>query len=130
MDGRFNNCPNVLIAKDYHTSIEQDLALINAAAIHMGASSGPGMMALFSAKPYLLLNAPLKPLVDAGFIQNGNFARAFFANSVQQITVSAETADMLRDAFDNMWASLDMEFWNRTIKQPIDKAADFYTWLR
>lgn len=130
MDERFKNCPNVLVAKDFRTHIEQDLALINSAAIHMGASSGPGTMALFSSKPYLLINSSLKSLVNTGFIQKGNFTRAFFASSVQQITVTAETSDMLNDEFKKMWMSLDMESWNKNIKQPSNNTADIYTWLR
>lgn len=130
VDERFKKCPNVLVAKDFRTHVEQDLALINIAAIHMGASSGPGIMAMFSSKPYLLLKSPLKPLIKTGFIKTGNFTRAFFASSVQQITVTAETSDMLNDEFKKMWLSLDMESWNKNIKQRSNSTADTYSWLR
>ncbi len=130
MDERFKRCSNVLMTKDFRAGVEQDLALINGAAIHMGAASGPGSMALFGSKPFLLLNSLSEPLLTMGFIQNGNFARALFSSPVQQITVIPETLDMLNEEFKKMWAVLDRELWDKVIKQPPNNASDIYTWLR
>lgn len=130
MDERFKQCSNMLMAKDFRTGVEQDLALINSAAIHMGAASGPGSMALFSSKPFLLLNSLSEPLLTMGFIQNGNFARASFSSPVQQIAVVPETVDMLTEEFKKMWAALDKGYWDKLIKQPSNDSSDIYTWLR
>jgi len=132
MDERFKHCPNVLMAKDFRTGVEQDLALINSAAIHMGAASGPGAMAYFSSTPFLLFNAPIKTeaLLNFGYIQNGNFARAFFSSPVQQVAVTPETLDILNEEFEKMWGALDKELWDKIIKQPSNNTSDIYTWLR
>ncbi|MBN2437584.1 MAG: hypothetical protein JXL20_03190 [Deltaproteobacteria bacterium] len=136
MDDRFKNCPNVVVAKEFRTHVEHDLALIDSAAIHMGAASGPGTMAMFSSRPYLLfassLDSSLKSLVNTGFIQTGHFTRAFFANSVQQFSVTAETLDVLIDEFQKMWMSLDLESWNKKLRQPLNDTGDLssYSWLR
>lgn len=129
-DERFRRCSNVLMTKDFHAGIEQDLALIAGAAIHMGASSGPGSMALFNCRPFLLVNSLSEPLLTMGFIQNGNFARAFFSSPAQQFTVVPETLDMLNEEFKKMWETLDRELWDKIIKDPSNNAADIYTWLR
>ena len=130
MDERFKQYPNVLMAKDFCTSVELDLALINSAAVHMGAASGPGAMAYFSSTPFLLCNAPIETLLNLGYIQNGNFTQAFFSNSAQQITVIPETLDMLNEEFEKMWAVLDKKCWDKIINQPSNNTSDIYTWLR
>ncbi len=130
MDERFKNCPNVCTAKDFRTGVEQDLALIESAVMHMGASSGPGMLALFGSKPFLLLNSPLEPLLTLGFTRHGNFAQAFFSSPVQQYSIVPETLDLLNEEFEKMWAAVDKEFWDKIMKQPLSYAPDTYTWLR
>ncbi len=45
---------NVVLVKLNHTSLEQDLAVIGACDYHMGASSGPAMVAILGSKPYRL----------------------------------------------------------------------------
>lgn len=62
IDDRLRSCSNVIFAKDYDTTIEQDLALISAGDIHMGSSSGPASVAWFSNnKPYFIVRFTLSP---------------------------------------------------------------------
>ena len=51
----------MIVAKDHHTVVAEDLALISTSAIHMGASSGPASMAWFNDKPYLVVNIVCDP---------------------------------------------------------------------
>lgn len=129
MDERFRLCPNVLMAKDFFSQVEHDLALINRAVIHMGASSGPGTLAMFGDKPYLLINSPADPLLKIGFAGDGIFLRAFFAGPNQQVTIAPETLEMLLAEFEKMWGSLDQPL--RAVANPEATATKKdYSWLR
>jgi hypothetical protein len=111
IDARFREMDNVLVAKDFHTGIEQDLALIQTSAIHMGASSGPACMALFSSKPYLLVSHTIQPGSHRGLIEEGDFVRFFFSTPYQRLASGAETPDLLMSEFERMWPAADTKFW-------------------
>lgn len=107
VDPRLRQCSNVVIAKDHCTSVEQDLSLIDAAAIHMGASSGPSMIAIFSGKPYCLFNTDL--LVDRyeGSIRDGNRVTLFFGSSTQSLLFGLESRDVIASEFQRMWKAIE-----------------------
>jgi hypothetical protein len=111
VDDRLRQCPNVIIAKDYHTGLDQDLALMHAAAIHMGADSGPAAMALFSSKPYLIVNTVVGPhyFSHPDMIQQEGekLLRFWFAGPFQRYAVGIETTDLLVNEFARMWAAVD-----------------------
>ncbi len=111
VDARLRQCSNVVIAKDHCTSVEQDLALVDAAAIHMGATSGPGVMAIFSAKPYCLFKSDLRLDRYKGIIREGNRHALFFAGPAQSFLFDRETPDLLAAEFERMWKSI--ENWSR-----------------
>lgn len=54
IDPRFRNLPNVLVAKDHGTTVEQDMALIQTSMMYMGSTSGPNFMAMCSNLPYVI----------------------------------------------------------------------------
>lgn len=99
LPARWRNIPNVVLVKDFHTTLEQDLALISACDCHMGASSGPGMMAILGQKPYRMYGydgdeARLTCLrVDS--------ARQYFSFSAenQYLIRGRETSALLREGF-------------------------------
>jgi hypothetical protein len=130
IDDRLRQCPNVVIAKDYHTGIEQDLALIQTAAIHMGASSGPGMIAVFNSKPYLLVNTDLVPHFYRDVVQEENFLRFFFASPLQHLAVGPETTELLIAEFAHMWAAVDIDSWKAYTNTENKLEREFFTWLR
>jgi hypothetical protein len=111
VNDRLRLCPNVLIAKDFHTSIEQDLALIHEAAIHMGSSSGMATMAEFSDKPYLIVNTDMDPDRYRDTVREGSFLRFFFANPMQRFSLGQETKELLIGEFERIWSSIDVENW-------------------
>ena len=107
VDPGLRQCSNVVVAKDHCTSVEQDLALIEAAAMHMGASSGPGALAIFSGKPYCLFNTDL--LVDRyrGSTREGNRVTLFFGNPTQSLLFGPENRDLIAFEFERMWKTIE-----------------------
>lgn len=133
IDDRLRSCSNVILAKDYHTGVEQDLALIHASAIHMGVGSGPVSMAWFSTKPYLMVNTVYgvnyfkhpDMLVD----MEPGIQRFCFAGPLQRIVASAETTDLLVNEFGRMWNSVDLQHW-QALEKSEEKSDEMHTWLR
>jgi len=134
IDERLRRCPNVIIAKDHHTSIEEDLALIRASAIHMGAGSGPATMAWFNDKPYLMVNTVYGPRYFARpemvHQEEENVQRFWFANPMQRITGGAETTELLIKEFARMWAAVDIEHWRSPPSLEGSPTSEVRTWLR
>ena len=107
VDAAFRDLPNVIIAKDHHTSIEQDLALIETAAFHMGASSGPSTICQFNDKPYCIFGWNLDPAVFKGVVCEGSRRRFYFSNDHQSWIAAKETPALLAAEFERMWAILE-----------------------
>ena len=104
IDPRFANLPNVVIAKNQHTTLEQDLALIEGAAIHMGAASGPGTIAQFNRKPYCIFRWNINPALFRGVTRDGHRYRYAFSTELQSWIVEPETRELLIAEFERMWA--------------------------
>lgn len=134
IDERLRGCPNVIIAKDHHTSIEEDLALIHTSAIHMGAGSGPASMAWFGDKPYLMVNTVYGPQYFARpemIQQEGeNIQRFWFAGPLQRITGGIETTELLIKEFARMWAAVDIPSWQYPQSLGENPGGEVPTWLR
>ena len=133
IDDRLRDCSNVIMVKDHHTGVEQDLALIHASAIHMGVGSGPVSMAWFNTKPYLMVNTVYGPnyfkhpdmLVDMA----PGIQRFCFAGPLQRIVASAETTELLINEFAHMWSAVDLQLWQAPAN-PQKKSDEMHTWLR
>lgn len=108
IDNRMRNCSNVIIAKDYHTGIAQDLALTQRAAVCMGTAAGPTMMAVYSRNPYFF-SAPIDlPYGVHGVIAEGNnIFRLPFATPLQRWTRDQETTELLIAEFERIWSAVD-----------------------
>lgn len=130
IDERLRECPNVIIAKDHLTTLEQDLALIHTAALHMGSASGPGSMAIFGTKPYLLVNSELGPGLFRDMVQTDDHVRFFFSSPLQRITLSAETTELLIEEFGRMWTAVDLQGWITPEKGADELKKEALTWLR
>lgn len=57
IDERLRSRRNVVVAKDYRTSVDQDMAIVKECSVFLGISSGPGTVAFFGQKPYSIVNA-------------------------------------------------------------------------
>ena len=92
--------PNVIVAKDHNTTMEQDMALVEAADVFMGASSGPATIAIFNNKPYRVFNTNVSAgWVDGYVMENG---RGHFRFSVEnQVMIKGhESADLIEKEFE------------------------------
>jgi len=133
VDERLRECRNVIIAKDHNTGIEQDLALIHTSAIHMGADSGPVIMAMFSKKPYVVFNTVVGPHYFARpklLLKLENGFKFWFASPMQKYLKGIETTNLLITEFENMWKSLDMNEWKLFYKKKTKSFDEFNNWLR
>ncbi len=130
IDARFRDCANVVIAKDYHTSIEQDLALVQAAEIHIGTSSGPGTMAWFNTKPYFMVRSMIQEHLYRGMIREDGFLRFFWSSPLQRFTNSGESVELLMSEFSRMWESAALDTWTPWEAMGPGKDKEPLTWLR
>lgn len=136
IDERLRNCPNVILAKDHHTGVEQDMALIHTSAMHMGAGSGPATMAWFNSKPYLMVNTVLKMgefYEREGMIErvdSDDIQRFWFAGPNQRVAKGKETAELLIREFSKMWLAIDQTPWKNFDGENKSSDGEVSTWLR
>jgi hypothetical protein len=105
IDERLRGRPNVIVAKDHGTTLEQDLALLEAGACHMGASSGPGTMLLFGRKPYCMFSWNLKLDSIDGLIEEDGRHRFDFSTPMQSWLFEGETPELLLREFRRLWVA-------------------------
>jgi hypothetical protein len=106
IDERMRACRNVVIAKDMGTQLEQDLALIATADAHMGASSGPGTIALFNSHPFCMFGFDTHSDLVGGLIEDGRHVRYPFSLPSQNWVRETETTAMLEEEFELLWAAI------------------------
>jgi len=99
VDPRLAACPNVVLAKAFHTALDQDLALIDVCAAHMGAASGPSTMAFFSDKPYVLFGWRTTDHRYRDLHAQDNVRRFYFATPDQRLIADLETTDSIEAEF-------------------------------
>lgn len=134
IDDRWEKLDNVVLAKKFHTTIEQDMALISTSAMHMGVASGSTAPAMFGTKPYLIINAVLE--VGSFYYRSNMFEhldkdiqRLWFSKPMQRIANGVETLKLLKREFGLMWDFIDKKKWQKSETQKKHKKnANF--WLR
>lgn len=92
--------PNVVIAKDFDTTMEQDMALVEAADVFMGASSGPATVAIFNSKPYRVFNTNVFAGWVDGYIMEGGRGHFRFSIENQVMIKGPESADLIEKEFE------------------------------
>jgi len=128
-DERFKKLNNVIEAKNFLTGLDQDLSLIQLSAIHMGATSGPCWMALFSSKPCFLVRSMIDVNLGRGLVQNGCFVHYSFSTPYQWQYTGEESKDLLISEFKKMWNSLEItNFWSKMMQNETE--TNFMSWLR
>ena len=129
IDERMRLLKNVLIAKDFNTGIEQDLALISLSEFHMGASSGPISMAWFSGKPYLMFSWDANIENYDGLKKYDDDYYSFgFASPLQKMTKNKETLEILKKGFEDIWKEISKT--NDKTKKYKYFSGNNITWLR
>lgn len=130
IDDRLRQHGNVLLAKDFHTGLEQDLSLIQTSIFHMGASSGMGQMALFNSKPYLITNTDATPNLYKDMVHEEGFMRFFFAGPLQRFGIGLETTELLITEFARIWEAVDVAAWKLWANTNVAKTDGLLSWLR
>lgn len=111
IDERFRHLPNVLIAKDYQTSVEQDLVLVCTSLIFLGSSSGPSDMAIYTKTPYIVFGyVPANERLSYRGSPD-------FATDMQRFVWEPETADILMEEFSSLLPRVDKLDWEERAKR-------------
>jgi len=133
VDERLRRLPNILIAKDFGTQMQEELSLIQCSAIHMGASSGPATIAWFGKKPYLIVKTTLQDQVfkhkDIVIKDDDESMRFIFANRFQKFITGNETVEKLTNEFRLMFNKDSILEWEKTHQDSSDQA-NLNTWLK
>ncbi len=105
---------NVVIAKDYGTSLIEDLALIRTSLLYMGTTSGVNQIALFSDIPYLIFQWP--DIGRYGLREGKNWS---FASEKQKIfsTNIDVTPELLFQEFKQLYSKLDKSEWHDRLQE-------------
>lgn len=103
IDPEFRKLLNVVLVKDHYTSLEQDLALIEACDIHMGASSGPGMIAIFNRSPYCFFGYDGQESRLKCLQREEGRLKFSFAEKGQHLLQQIETPLAIRREFELLW---------------------------
>ena len=122
------SCPNVIVAKDHCTSLENDMALIMSSAFHIGAPSGPTMIPILGIKPYSIINCgSLLEILPTLVQESEHIARFSFANNLQRISLVPESTEVLKHEFETIWHSQDWRSWSPA---PPPCGSEGLTWLK
>jgi len=102
---------NVIIAKDFGTSVIEDLALIYTSFLHMGTATGVNCIALFSNLPYLIFQVPN---IHKYSLKMGKHHS--FATEKQKIfgTTIKTTPKLIYNEFKDLYSTLDPNKWHTT----------------
>jgi hypothetical protein len=109
VDPRLRSLPNVVITKDYGTTAEQDLALIDSSAMYLATNSGMCLMAIFNKVPYSVVNWPLDDLLNLTrptVVPNDTGFRYTWATPHQRLTSEPDTLPLLIREFEYLYGNL------------------------
>ncbi len=130
-------CPNVTIAKDYNTSIVQDVALVMSSAFHMGSPSGPSIIPRFSDRPYVIFDADDISHLLAGYgstfiCESDEVARFSFSHPFQRTLLLRETEALIFREFCGLWNVRDWSKWvfENTVSSEAKGVNSTLGWLR
>lgn len=112
IDHRFRNLPNVILAKDYATTVEQDLALIQVSLMFMGGRSwAVGQMAMLSNIPYIMFNIhPIHENIPYG-------SQLPWATPLQRFIWEPETTESLINEFTDVFRQIDIAQWEQNFDE-------------
>lgn len=134
IDERFRELDNVICSKDNFAGIDQELALIQNSALHMGVGSGPMSMAWFGKRPYLMVNTkyPKGYFAHDDMLVpiNYNVSRFCFGSDFQRISSERETAVFLIEQFSELIKEINLDEWVDQNKEVVAHQLNLPTWLR
>lgn len=102
IDQEFRSLGNVVLAKDFQTTLEQDLALIESCDFHMGPSSGPGSIAMFNSRPYCMFGFDVDETKVSGLVHDGIRIRYGFSGQYQYWIREVESFALICSEFERL----------------------------
>ena len=120
-------CSNVIIAKDYGSTLADDFALIKTSLVYLGVDTGIGAIALFSDVPYLLFGRSPESGKQVGLNLGANWD---FATQYQKqlYTTFVITPDSLLSEFSALYSQLDIDEWHRKASAYQPTPYTFVSW--
>jgi hypothetical protein len=111
----FKGLNNIVISKDYFNTVEEDMILLKESLFFMGTRSGPFMMALFTATPFVVFDYRTAPHEIA---ENGKFN---FMTDNQKFIWKKDNekanAETINNEFLSMLYKIDLQEWIEKIKR-------------
>lgn len=133
----FRALSNVIFAKDFSTELDQELALIELSAAHLGTNSGPAAMAYFNKNPYFIFSLPIDGIGHDHFSRKDMLVHVkedvfkfWFALGSQKFSSQPENIEALIGAFDEIWRSIDPEWWQVPREGDLNISMNRHTWMR
>lgn len=112
IDPEIAKLKNVVYAKQYCTSLVDDLSLLSNSAFHLGNPSGPSLLIYFTEKPYHVFNwQPCVAQYHEAIKANSATLQLAFATPLQSFGVVPETAVEIKCQFEKIWNSRDWLEW-------------------
>ena len=104
------HCSNVIVAKDYGSTLLDDLALIRTSLLYMAQESGIATIAVFSDIPYLLFG---REEVARRALKLESGSNLEFATQYQKVFYASftMTPHSLLEEFSKLYNQLDIEKW-------------------
>lgn len=121
---------NVIIAKDYGSTLVDDFALTRASLLYMGIGSGISEIAVYSDVPYLIFHVVPQVAKQSGL--EPNFPKWEFAVEHQKVfhTSFVITSDSLLKEFSNLYNRLDAKEWHKKASSYEQLPYSFVSWYR
>ncbi len=123
----FRDRSNVIVAKDYGSTLVDDFALIRTSLLFMSVNTGGSTIANFSDVPYLIFGMSLEWREQMGLKPDSSWE---FATQDQKIFYSSFiiTPHSLLKEFSNLYCVLDIQNWHNkalAYKSPLYSAASW-----
>lgn len=113
IDPRFRCLENVIYSKDYGTTVEQDVALIQTSLMYLGTCSGINIAAKLSNVPYILFRyRPVHAHITYG-------SQIPWAISLQRLFWEPETTGLLIHEFTDIYRQIDILQWEQNFDKVV-----------
>lgn len=137
MSDQLRGLPNIIFAKDHHTELDQELALVANSRFHMGANSGPAAMAYFGSKPYCIFGLSIDSFTHPNFrhdelvqkIGSKKF-KFIFSGPGQSFTSEEDSFALLCQSFLEMYNIVKDEAQTPNVAIKKSNFDSRYSWMR
>jgi hypothetical protein len=132
IDPSLRSIPNVIVSRDHYTTLEQDLAIIEASAMYLASHSAMNVRAIFGEVPYSIIDWSRddpSPEGLSSFVRQdeGGFHYAW-STPHQRLIPEPLTTTILFKEFERLFATIDVAAWRDKIQQSSLKKNSLRLW--